>query len=216
MFVCTAAIAPVEEVVVDLSSLNFKKLQEAFLQHPRKRQLTYDLNVATKRKLDNMLRENPLRLDFHKRYEQIVEEYNSGKTLEDTVLAFEKLSNFIDSLSDEEKRAVAKDLLPDELAIFDVLREGKLLSPDTIKKVKKVAVELLGTLKDTKFVIEHWREKEEIKAQVKIIISDSLLQLPEATYSDTDINSRGASVYGHVYSSYFGSGHSVYVSSGAA
>ena len=209
------APSKVEEVMVDLSSLNFKKLREAFAKHPHRQQLTYDLKQAIERKLKRMLRENPLRLDFHERYVQIVAEYNAGKSMEDTVRAFEQLSAFVESLSAEEQRAVAEELFPEELAIFDLLREGKQLSPDELKKVKKVAVELLGTLKDTKFVIEHWREKEEIKAQVKVVIGDSLLHLPVSSYTDADIGSRSASVYRHVYTSYYGSGESVYGGVGA-
>jgi type I restriction enzyme R subunit len=32
-----------------------------------------------------MLKNNPLRMEFYNRYKEIIEEYNNGKNLEDTV-----------------------------------------------------------------------------------------------------------------------------------
>lgn len=157
-----------------------------------------------------MLRENPLRLDFHERYVQIVAEYNAGKSMEDTVRAFEQLSDFIESLSEEERRAVAEELSAEELAIYDLLRSGKELKPAEMKKVKKVGVQLLGTLKETKLNVAHWRKKQEVTAQVKTLINDSLLHLPKKSYSDAEVRRRSARVYEHIYTSYLGDGTSVY------
>ena len=46
--------------------------------------MVYDLNKAVEQKLEQMLRENPLRLEFYERYKEIVEEYKEGiKALDD-------------------------------------------------------------------------------------------------------------------------------------
>jgi type I restriction enzyme R subunit len=73
-----------------------------------------------------MLKENPLRLEFYERYKEIIAEYNQGKTLENTVKAFENLNEFVKDLTLEEQRAVRENLKDQEtLAIYDLLREEK-------------------------------------------------------------------------------------------
>jgi len=200
-----------EGVYVDLSTLDFEKLKAAFAKEPRKNTLTYNLQQAINQKLQQMLKENPLRLEFYDRYKEIIEEYNSGKTLENTVRAFDNLSDFIKDLSFEEQRAVRENLDDQEaLAIFDLLREGKELEGKDLKQVKKVARETLDKLKAEKLKIDRWRESRQITAQVKGMIYDNLLWLPEEAYSDEDVSLKTVSVYQHIYSNYYGGGKSVY------
>lgn len=198
-------------VYVDLSTLDFEKLKEAFAKVPRKNTLTYNLQQAIEKKLQQMLKENPLRLEFYERYKEIIAEYNAGKTLENTVKAFENLNDFIKDLTFEEQRAVRENLDDQEaLAIFDLLREGKQLEGKELKQVKKVARETLDKLKTEKLKIERWRESRQITAQVKGMIYDNLLWLPEETYSDEDVSLKTVTVYQHIYSNYYGGGRSVY------
>jgi type I restriction enzyme R subunit len=204
-------VADKEGVYVDLSTLDFDKLKAAFAKAPRKNTLTYNLQQAIEKKLQQMLKENPLRLEFYERYKEIIAEYNAGKTLENTVKAFENLNEFIKDLSVEEQRAVRENLEDQEaLAIFDLLREGKELEGKNLKQVKKVARETLDKLKAEKLKIERWRESRQITAQVKGIIYDNLLWLPEETYTDEDVSLKTVNVYQHIYSSYYGGGKSVY------
>jgi type I restriction enzyme R subunit len=200
-----------EGVYVDLSTLDFEKLKAAFAKAPRKNTLTYDLQQAIERKLEQMLKENPLRLDFYERYKKIIAEYNAGKTLENTVKAFENLSKFVQALTVEEKRALRENLDNQEaLAIFDLLREGKELKGKEMKQVKKVAKETLDKLKAEKLKIERWRESRQITAQVKGMIYDNLLWLPEEAYSDEDVSLKTVSVYQHIFTNYYGGGKSIY------
>ena len=200
-----------EGVYIDLSSLDFDKLKAAFAKAPRKNTITYDLKQAIEQKLQQMLKENPLRLEFYERYREIIKEYNAGKTLENTVKAFDNLTNFIKSLSFEEQRAVRENLNDQEaLAIFDLLREGKELHGKELKQVKKVARETLDKLKAEKLKIERWRESRQITAQVKGLIYDNLLWLPQEAYTDEDVGLKTVSVYQHIYSNYYGGGKSVY------
>lgn len=204
-------VADKEGVYVDLSSLDFDKLKAAFAKAPRKNTLTYNLQQAIEKKLQQMLKENPLRLEFYERYKEIIAEYNAGKTLENTVKAFENLNEFIKDLTVEEQRAVRENLEDQEaLAIFDLLREGKELEGKELKQVKKVARETLDKLKAEKLKIERWRESRQITAQVKGMIYDNLLWLPEEAYTDEDVSLKTVSVYQHIYSNYYGGGKSVY------
>ena len=198
-------------IYVDLSMLDFQKLKAAFAQTPRKNTLTYSLQQAIDKKLQQMLKENPLRLEFYERYKEIIAEYNAGKTLENTIKAFDDLNEFIQELTVEEQRAVRENLENQEsLAIFDLLREGKKLEGRELKQVKKVAKETLDKLKTEKLKIERWRESRQITAQVKGLIYDNLLWLPQDIYTDEDVNTKTITVYQHIYSSYYGGGKSIY------
>ena len=198
-------------VYIDLSSLDFEKLKAAFAKTSRKNSMVYNLQQAIDKKLEQMLKENPLRLKFYERYKEIIEEYNKGKSLDDTVKAFDNLNDFIKDLTVEEKRAVRENLEDQEaLAIFDLLKEGKKLAPEELKSVKKVAKETLDKLKAEKLKIARWRESRQITAQVKGIIYDHLLWLPQETYTDEEVSLKTVSVYQHIYSNYYGAGQSVY------
>lgn len=200
-----------EEVYVDLSSLDFDKLRAAFAKTPRKNTLVFNLQNAIEQRLQQMLQENPLRIEFYERYKEIVDEYNKGKSLEDTVKTFDNLNEYIKSLSFEEQRAVRENLKDQEtLAIFDLLKEGKELTPKQLKDVKKVAAKTLETLKAEKLDKENWRESRQIKAQVKSTIYDHLLYLPQDSYSDEEVGIKTANVYQHIYTNYYGNNQSVY------
>lgn len=198
-------------VSVDLSTLDFDKLKAAFAKVERKNTFTYNMQQAIEKKLEQMLKENPLRLEFYERYKGIIAEYNQGKSLENTIKAFENLNNFIKDLTFEEQRAVRENLQNQEaLAIFDLLREGKELEGKDLKQVKKVARETLDTLKAEKLKIDRWRESRQITAQVKGMIYNNLLWLPEDAYSDEEVSMKTISVYQHIYSNYYGGGRSAY------
>ncbi|AWI25796.1 type I restriction endonuclease subunit R [Flavobacterium pallidum] len=202
-------------IYIDLSKLDFDKLKAAFAKTQRKNKLLYDLQEAVEMKLEQMLKENPLRLEFYDRYQEIIKEYNKGKSLEDTMSAFGNLTKFIQDLTFEEARAFREELDQESLAIFDLLMSGKELSVKEIKEVKKVSMDLIIKLKAEKLRIERWRESRQLMAQVKTIIFDSLQWLPQNSYSDTDVGEKTINVYQHIYSSYPGGMNSVYSKSGS-
>jgi type I restriction enzyme R subunit len=151
-----------------------------------------------------MLKNNPLRMEFYNRYKEIIEEYNNGKNLEDTVRSFNNLFSFIENLTIEDARAMRENLNEDGLAIFDLLRSGKTLSTEEIKEVKKIAVDTLEKLKTEKLIIDRWRESRQITAQIKTMIFDSFQWLPQPVYTDSDVADKTMSVYQHIYSNYSG------------
>ncbi len=193
-----------------LGQLDFEKLKEAFAKTPRKNMTVFNLQKAIDKKLQQMLKENPLRLDFYERYKEIIEKYNKGKSLEDTVKVFEDLSSFIQDLTKEEERAVRQNLDQETLAIMDILTEGKQLSDKDLKAVKKVAKETLEKLKAEKLKVDRWRESRQVTAQVKSMIYDHLLWLPQELYTDEEVSLKTVSVFQHIYTNYYGGGKSVY------
>lgn len=199
-----------DEVYVDLSKLDFDKLKAAFAKTQKKNTVVYDLQRAVEMKLEQMLKENPLRITFYERYQEIIKEYNQGKSLEDTINAFNNLNNFIKDLTFEEARAFREELDQESLAIFDLLKSGKELSAKELKAVKKVSVDVLLKLKEEKLRVERWRESRQLTAQVKTIIYDTLQWLPQESYSDEEVGTKTINVYQHIYSNYPGGMNSIY------
>lgn len=197
-------------VYVDLSKLDFDKLKAAFAKTPKKNTVVYDLQRAVELQLEQMVKENPLRITFYERYQEIIDEYNRGKSLEDTVRAFDNLNNFIKDLNIEDARKFRENLDEESLAIFDLLRSGKELSTDELKEVKKVSVNLITRLKKEKLQIERWRESRQLTAQVKTIIYDTLQWLPQQSFTDNEVGERTVNVYQHVYSNYPGGQGTLY------
>lgn len=192
-------------IYVDLSTLNFEKLKELFASAPRKNTLTFDLQQAIEQKLERMLKENPLRIEFYERYKEIIDEYNKGKSASVVNKVFDDLVDFLKELTEEDKRAIKENLCDNEtLAIFDLLVKDKKLSTKEIKTVKKVARETLEKLKAEKLKIDRWSEKRQIRAQIKSMIYDNLLYLPEESYTDEEIGIKASDVYQHIHSNYSG------------
>ena len=171
---------------------------------PKKNTVLFDLQRAVDKKMKQMLKDNPIRMEFYNRYKEIIEEYNKGKDLDDTMKSFDKLFKFVQDLNVEDTRALRENLDEESLAIFDLLKTGKTLTTEELKEVKKISVDTLLKLKDEKLKIDRWRESMQITAQIKTVIFDCFQWLPQNTYTDTDVAEKTMSVYQHIYSNYGG------------
>ena len=200
---------PKQDEYIDLSSLDFDKLKAAFAKINRKNTVVFDLQKAIEQKLKQMVKENPLRLEFYEKYKKIIEEYNNGKDINATKKAFDDLTDFLKNLLEEDSRAMREGLDEETLAIFDLLKKDDLKDKE-IDEVKKVAQKTLETLKNEKLKIERWRESTQLRAQVKTTIYDTLLWLPQEPYSEDDVNEKTNIVYQHIFTNYPGGGRSVY------
>jgi type I restriction enzyme R subunit len=196
---------------VDLSTLDFQQLKAAFAKQPRKNTIVFDLQQAIQQKLERMLQENPLRLEFYEHYQTIIKEYNQAKEAVDLKKTFDKLTDLVEKLTEEESRHIRENLQNQEiLAIFDLLKEGKTLNRKEIETVKKVAKETLKILKSEKLQVAYWRESRQVSSQVKNLIYEQLLWLPQETYTDEEVNTKTVNVYQHIYSNYYGNSQSIY------
>lgn len=196
------------DIFIDLSSLNVEKLKALFNKHHMNK-LVYDLQKAIDEKINHMMQKNPHRVDFYKKYIKIIEEYNAGKDEDAIKKAFEELIKFVNEMNYEEERSLRENLDEETLAIYDLLRKDSLTKKDE-DKVKKVAKETLEKLKGEKLKVEKWRHSAQVSAQIKTIIRDCLLYLPQESYPDEEINVKTLNVYQHIYSNYYGGGVSVY------
>jgi type I restriction enzyme R subunit len=189
----------------DISRIDFDRLRKEFERTPAKNTTVQRLKEAIDKRLQRLLEQNPTRADFAKEYEEIVAAYNREKdrlTIEKT---FEALLKFVQELDEEEDRAMREGLDEETLAIFDVLKKPEL-TPREIKRIKKVAVELLETLKQEKLRIDHWRDKESSRDAVRVAIRDFLWSeetgLPVDNYSEDDVDTKTEDVFRHVFWAY--------------
>jgi type I restriction enzyme R subunit len=200
-----------EGKIIDLSGLNFGLLEQLFLQTKNKNTVVQSLKDKIESQLKQMVDRNPLRVDFYKRYKEIIDEYNRGKdavTIEET---FRKLIEFVQSLTEEEADIKREGLTEEQKAIFDLLRQGKKLAEPEKKQVKNIAIELLEELKKDKLNVEQWSDKSVTAAAVFNAVSKTLFEsLPYPTYQSDDIDLKTNLVYAHLKQQYFGGGVSIY------
>lgn len=194
---------------IDLSNLDFDKLKAAFQKIKRKNTVVFDLQKAIEKKLKQMVKENPLRLEFYEKYKEIIEEYNNGKDINATKKAFDDLTDFLNNLSKEDSRAMREGLDEETLAIFDLLKKDTLTDKERVE-VKKVSKQTLETLKAEKLKVERWRESTQLRAQVKTTIYDTLLWLPKEPYSENEVDEKTNVIYQHIFTNYYGGGKSIY------
>lgn len=197
-----------DDVYIDLSNLDFEKLKRAFEKRTANK-IVYDLLQAVEAQLKRMLDKNPLRLEFYDKYLKIIKEYNDGKDAEAIRKTFEELVKFINEMNEEEHRSAKEGLDEETLAIYDLLRKDNLTKKEEAE-VKKVAIATLGKLKAEKLKVERWRESTQITAQVRTMIRDNLLWLPEESYLEEEVDTKTIDVYQHIYSNYYGGGASTY------
>ena len=202
-------VAEPEPDYIDLSNLDFDKLKAAFQKIKRKNTVVFDLQKAIEKKLKQMVKENPLRLEFYEKYKEIIEEYNKGKDINATKKAFDDLTDFLNNLSKEDSRAMREGLDEETLAIFDLLKKETLTDKER-DEVKKIAKQTLETLKAEKLKVERWRESTQLRAQVKTAIYDTLLWLPQEPYSEKDVEEKTNVIYQHIFTNYYGGGKSIY------
>jgi len=198
-------VAKEPEQPYDISKIDFEKLKQEFARSDKKKTVVANLKDAIAQKLADMLKQNPLRTDFQKRYEEIVDEYNNEKDRVTIEKTFDALMLLESELSEEEKRAIRENLDQESLVVFDLLRKSDL-APKDIKRIKKVAVELLAKLKKEKLVVQDWREKQSTRDDVKQTIYDFLYDertgLPVESYEEEEISVFTESLFSHVYRVY--------------
>ena len=189
----------------DLSQIDFDQLRERFrTQH--KNIEAQRLRGAIDRKLSEMVRLNRTRMDYQKRFEQIIAEYNAAR---DVDVWFEQLIAFTEELNEEEQRTIAEQLSEEELAVFDLLTRPALeLTEAERDKVKAISKQLLETLKEGKLVLD-WRKRQQSRAVVKLTVLQNLRELREC-YTQEMYDQKREAVYQHIYESYHGNGNSIY------
>ena len=181
---------------IDISSLDFKKIEEEFLKVKENQNVAVQsLKDKVSKKLNRLLDQNPLRIDFYERYQEIIDDYNRGKEYRSIKEIFDELVVLLGDLSEEAKRAERENLAEDELTVFDMLTKDKKISDKEKAEVKDAARELLERLKKKEFKVQHWAEKIQTASAVRKVIENYLFEkLPSPSFDD-DISIRAEILY---------------------
>jgi type I restriction enzyme R subunit len=151
------------------------------------------------KKLQQLLAHSPLGMDYYKKYQEIIADYNREKdraTVEDT---FARLMLLARGLDGEQRRAVEEGLTKNELALFDLLYKENISKTDR-EKVKQASRQLLASLVEHLERLEQWTEKEQTQADVKIFILDRVFEsLPNPPYSDEEREKAASRIYDYVW-----------------
>ena len=187
-------------LTVDLSLINMEKLRDEFAKKvKRKASVIEDIRQIVEDKLAQMLARNPLRMNYEKKYQEIIAAYNQDKdraTVEDT---FAQLIDLANSLSAEQRRAMDEGLNEDQLALFDLVQRTDLTKVER-ERIKQASRELLAGVLAVIAPMDHWTEKEQTQAEVETYILDHVYQtLPEPPYTADDKAEVAQLVYRHIW-----------------
>jgi type I restriction enzyme R subunit len=194
------------DALFDLAAVDWDNVQEAF-KKGRPRTAAQRLRSLLAAKLAALVRLNPARVDLVERFEKLVADYNAGSV--NTEAFFQQLMEFKQTLSDEEARAVREEMTEEQLAVFDlIMRPAPDLTDAEKDQVKRVAEELLTTLKRGKLVLD-WRKEQQLRAAVRLTVEETLDRLPEKFTRQVYLQKCDV-VYQHIFDAYWDDGHSAY------
>ncbi|MBN8279228.1 MAG: type I restriction endonuclease subunit R [Gammaproteobacteria bacterium] len=189
-----------EGLTVDLSLIDFDKLREEFDKKVRRKNVALqDIRDLVEKKLAQMVAQNPLRMDFYKKYQAIIADYNREKDRVTVEATFAQLMALAASMDAEQKRAAEEGLSDDELALFDLLfREN--LSRANREKLKQASKRLLASLRKLLEPMQNWTQNSSTQAEVRVLILDSLWEtLPRPPFTDDDAEALAGQVYDFVW-----------------
>ena len=186
----------------DISQIDFDLLRREFARAKKKNLVMKDLEELIRVRLDAMLFNNPDRIKYHERYQEIIEDYNSQQDRTTIEKTFDELMQLVKDMDQEEQRYVREGFSSDEeLSLYDMLFDENLTKQD-IQKIKKVAVDLLQKVKKKIAELDHWTDKQETKATIDNLIRDTLwAELPEC-YDELSISGYRQKIYEYVYTRY--------------
>lgn len=186
----------------DISQIDFDLLRREFAKTKKKNLVMKDLAELIRSRLDSMLLNNPDRIIYHERYQQIIEDYNSQQDRATIEKTFDELMQIVKDMDQEERRYVREGFSSDEeLSLYDMLFSENLSKQD-IRKIKAVAVELLQKVKSKIAELDHWTDKQETRSIVYNLIRDDLWSELPACYDEPSISVYLQRIYEYVYKRY--------------
>lgn len=189
-----------EGLTVDLSRIDFEKLRDEFASKVKRKQTALqDIRDLVEARLARMLATNPMRMDYYKKYQEIIADYNREKdraTVEDT---FAQLVDLASRLDAEQRRAVEEGLSEDELALFDLLSK-KTMSKAEREKLKQASRSLLASLRELLGPMHDWTQNTATQAEVKVFILNTVWNaLPRPPFTEQDTEAIADQVYTYVW-----------------
>ena len=187
-------------MTVDLSLINMEKLRDEFAKKvKRKATAIEDIRQIVEEKLAQMLARNPLRMNYERKYQEIIAAYNQDKDRATIETTFAQLMDVLAGLDVEQRRAVEEGLSEDQLALFDLVQRPDLTKADR-ERIKQASKDLLDGVLKVIATLDHWTEKEQTQAEVETFIQDHVyLSLPEPPYTPDDKAQVAQLVYRHIW-----------------
>jgi len=189
-----------EGLTVDLSRIDFDKLRQEFTGRVmRKRATLQDIRDVVEKKLLEMLARNPLRMDYYRKYQEIIAEYNREKDRATVEQTFAQLVDLARSLDAEQKRAAEEGLSDNELVLFDLLFKDTISRADR-ERLKQASRSLLMSLRTVLSQMGDWTQNTSTQAEVKVAILDSLWEtMPRPPFTEDETQARADRVYEYVW-----------------
>jgi type I restriction enzyme, R subunit len=189
-----------EGLTFDLSRIDLERLRDEFARKVRRKATALqDIRDIVEQRLAAMLARNPMRMDYQRKYEEIVAGYNREKdrtTIEET---FRQLLELVNSPDEEQKRATREGLREDELALFDLLQKDGL-DRTSRERLKQASRELLASIKERLAQLDRFWEKEQTKGEVEVLILDKVFaSLPTPPFTPDEKKVIAENVYAHVW-----------------
>ena len=102
--------------------IDFDLLRREFAKAKKKNLIMKDLQELIRVRLDAMLFNNPDRIKYHERYQEIIEDYNSQQDRANIEKTFDELMDLVQNMDQEEQRYVREGFSSDEeLSLYDML-----------------------------------------------------------------------------------------------
>ena len=189
-----------EGLTVDLSQIDFEKLRNEFAGKVRRKHAALrDIRDVVEKKLAQMLARNPLRMDYYKKYQEIIADYNREKDRATVEATFAQLVALAATLDAEQRRAAEEGLSEDELALFDLLFKDSISKKDR-ERLKQASQGLLSSLRGLLAPMPGWLQNATTQAEVRIFILDRLYEsLPRPPFTDTETEDIASRVYDYVW-----------------
>ena len=189
-----------EGLTVDLSQIDFEKLRDEFASKVRRKHAALqDIRDVVGKKLAQMLAHNPMRMDYYKKYQEIIADYNREKDRATVEATFAQLVALAASLDAEQRRAAEEVLSDDELAVFDLLFKDSISKTDR-ERLKQASKTLLSSLRDLLRPMSDWTQKTTTQAEVRVFILDNLYRtLPRPPFTEAESDEIAERVYDYVW-----------------
>ena len=150
-------------------------------------------------KLQAMLQSNPQRMDYYRKHQEIIADYNREKdrvTVEETLVRLVQLAEELDA---EQRRAVEEGLSEDEPALFDLLGRENITKADR-ERLKQASRDLLKRLQELLRTMEQWTQNAQTHAEVERFILDHLYTtLPRPPFTEEETQEIAGRVYEFVW-----------------
>jgi type I restriction enzyme R subunit len=189
-----------EGLTMDLSKIDFERLRNEFVKKVRHKHIALqNIRDVVEKKLQQMLAHNPMRMDYYKKYQEIIADYNREKDRVAIEETFTRLLDLADSLDAEQRRVAEEGLNDTEYALFQMLFKDNINKADR-ERLKQASRSLLKSLGELLKPMPTWTENASTQAEVQMFILDTLwAKLPRPPFNEEETESLAGRIYNYVW-----------------